>query len=128
VSKLFSALKTTDKKNITTSYFNGLNEDFLENWFHALSVLRNICAHFGYLYKRNLNPRARLMADFNWDKNKNDELFAYALILCRLSEKSIRDNFIENLRSRTEYYPSFELSNYGFPINWQDFFLLNPQS
>jgi len=122
-SKLFSSLKTKDQKNITTSYFNGLNEDYMGNWFHALSVLRNICAHFGYLYKRKHNPRPRLMPDFFWDKDKNDELFAYALILCRLSDNSIRENFIENLKSRTESNPSFMLSNYGFPINWQEFFL-----
>jgi abortive infection bacteriophage resistance protein len=120
-SKLFSSLKTTDQKNIAFSYFNGLNEDFLENWFHALSVLRNICAHFGYLYKRKHNPRPRLMPDFNWDKDKNDELFAYVLILHRISEITIREKFINNLSKRTSQNPSFSLENYGFPTDWQDF-------
>ncbi len=119
-SKLFSSLKTTDQKSIS-NYFNGLNEDFLGNWFHALSVLRNICAHFGYLYKRKHNPKLRLMPDFNWDKNKNDELFAYALILCRLSENSNREKFIYNLSVRTSKESSFSLDDYGFPSNWQEY-------
>jgi abortive infection bacteriophage resistance protein len=120
-SKLFSSLKTTDQKNIAFSYFNGLNEDFLGNWFHALSVLRNICAHFGYLYKRKHNPRPRLMPDFKWDKDKNDELFSYVLILHRISENTIREKFINNLSKRTSQNPSFSLDNYGFPTDWQDF-------
>ncbi len=121
-SKLFSSLKTSDQKNITNTYFNGLNEDFLGNWFHALSVLRNICAHFGYLYKRKHNPKLRLMPDFNWDKNKNDELFAYVLILCRLSNNKIRDKFINNLTEKTSMVTCFSLKDYGFPSNWQEYF------
>ena len=120
-SKLFSSLKTPDQKRIAYTYFNGLNEDFLENWFHALSVLRNICAHFGYLYKRKHNPRPRLMPDFNWDKDKNDELFSYVLILHRLSGNALREKFINNLSKRTSQNPSFSLENYGFPVDWQDF-------
>lgn len=119
-SKLFSAMKTSDQKQIASSYFNGLNEDFLGNWFHALSVLRNICAHFGYLYKRKHNPRPRLMPDFNWDKDKNDELFSYVLILHRLSASTIREKFMTNLKTRAANHRSFSLENYGFPINWQD--------
>lgn len=119
-SKLFSSLKTPDQKRIASTYFNGLNEDFLGNWFHALSVLRNICAHFGYLFKRKHNPRPRLMPDFNWDKDKNDELFSYVLILHRLSANTIRDKFITNMETRAANHPSFSLANYGFPNNWQD--------
>lgn len=119
-SKLFSSLTTTDQKNISSSYFNGLNEDFLENWFHALSVLRNICAHFGYLFKRKHNPKPRLMPDFFWEKDKNDELYSYVLILNRLSEHSIREKFINNLSQRILENPSFSLENYGFPFNWKE--------
>ena len=120
-SKLFSSMKTSDQKHIASSYFKGLNEDFLGNWFHALSVLRNICAHFGYLYKRKHNPRPRMMPDFKWDKDKNDELFSFVLILHRLSENTIREKFINNLSKSTSQNPTFSLENYGFPADWQDF-------
>ena len=47
----------------------------------------------------------------NWDKDKNDELFSYVLILHRLSANTIRDKFITNLETRAADHPSFSLVN-----------------
>jgi len=47
ISKYYRNLQEKDKKNIAEEGY-GLHETLYENWLHVLSVLRNICAHYGY--------------------------------------------------------------------------------
>jgi len=60
LSKYYSNLRETDKKQIARQSFQ-INDYFLGNWVHVLSVLRNICAHYGYLYGREYTLRPKLL-------------------------------------------------------------------
>jgi len=51
-SRLFSAMKAKDKKIIADKL--GINQKVLSNWLHALTILRNICAHHSRLYKNKI--------------------------------------------------------------------------
>ncbi len=120
ISNLFFCLYERDKKAIAKQAYN-INEHFLGQWLHALSVLRNICAHYGYLYQREYSVRPKLFHEFGWNVNQNDTLFALCLVLQRLSQKNDWIIFCQSLDTRTNTSQSFSLSDYGFPVNWLEY-------
>lgn len=48
LSKLYSMLKTEEQKNVIQK-LKGINNNLFKNWLHALSIIRNICAHHSRL-------------------------------------------------------------------------------
>ena len=116
ISKYFSNLQENDKIKIAKEGFN-LHEKLYENWLHALSVLRNICAHYGYLYRREYTVRPKIAREFGWDEKRNNELFALLLVTRRLCEKRSWEKFLIELKNRTQDNEFFSLSDYGFPGN-----------
>lgn len=118
LSKYYSNLRETDKKQIASQSYQ-MNEYILGNWLHVLSVLRNICAHYGYLYDREFTLRPKLLKEFHWNPTNNNHLFALCLIMRRLSDRITWHNFKYNIGERERSNPSFQLRNYGFPENWE---------
>lgn len=123
LSKFYSNLREIDKRQIASRSFQ-INDYILGNWMHVLSVLRNICAHYGYLYEREYTLRPRLLKAFRWNPANNNHLFALCLVLRRLSENSTWNDFIHSLIERKKTNTHFQLQNYGFPENWE-FYLNN---
>ena len=118
LSKYYQNLQEKDKKQIARNGFH-LNDYLLGQWLHVISVLRNICAHYGYLYRRT-NPLRPIMAhSFGWDRSNNHHLFAVFLVMKRLSNESTWFNFIQSIREKEETTLSFQLQDYGFPENWK---------
>jgi abortive infection bacteriophage resistance protein len=122
ISKLFSNLQEKDKIRISREGYD-LHETFLENWLHVLSVLRNICAHYGYLFRRDYSVRPKIARASGWDENKNNELFAQLLIIRKLTEANTWNRFIEKLEKRSQLDDCLQLSDYGFPTNWKTYLL-----
>ena len=121
ISNFFSSLHGQDKKNIAKQAY-GMNEYFLGQWLHTLSVMRNICAHYGYLYQRDYTVRPKLFREFGWDVEKNNSLFAICLIIKHLAPHDDWHNFSLSLKEKQNSMSGFSLGDYGFPKNW-DYFL-----
>ncbi len=64
ISKLFKNINTADKKEFSRTYYSYDSEIF-ENWIQYFSVIRNICAHYGRLYNKNLLPMIRFLKEDN---------------------------------------------------------------
>lgn len=122
LSKLFKNLLEKDKKIIANRIF-GVNDYLFGQWLHVLSIQRNICAHFGYLYRRRYAIRPIIANSFHWEKNKDDYLFAQCLVLKRLSEEQVWISFIEKIMEYEETKTCFHLSDYGFPRTWKSYLL-----
>jgi abortive infection bacteriophage resistance protein len=118
ISSLYYCLHEQDKKEIAKQSY-GMNENYLTQWLHTLGVLRNICAHYGYLYQREFSVRPRLFREFGWGPNINGSLFAMCLVLKYLSEKHSWEKFIKPFQEHT----IVPLVNYGFPANWKRYLL-----
>jgi abortive infection bacteriophage resistance protein len=84
-------------------------------------VLRNICAHFGYLFQREFSVRPRLFREFGWPLNSNGSLFALCLVIRRLSEKQKWQEFIGSIDEKSKNDHSFVLLDYGFPDDWKGY-------
>jgi abortive infection bacteriophage resistance protein len=117
ISKYYSNLQAKDKKNIAENAF-GLNDYLLGQWLHVLSVFRNTCAHYGYLYHREYPLRPIMAKSFGWDVAKNNNLFALFLVMRRLSDGMLWHEFIQKISEKETTAPSFHLKDYGFPLDW----------
>lgn len=67
VSNIFACMHERDKKQIAKDAYN-VNEYFLGQWLHTLSVLRNICAHYGYL-----EPIRITLVNLEYDRRNRDD-------------------------------------------------------
>lgn len=134
LSKLFSALdkNVPSCKSIVKDL--GLYKfEILRNWLHALSSLRNICAHHGRLWNRrftielefpNRTEKPFLSREEIAGIRKN-KLFGYLSVMLYLlqfisPESSFKANLLELLNSRPKLV---KLKEMGFPEQWQNYTL-----
>lgn len=134
LSKLFAAL---DKNNISSKKITqdlGLYKvDILKNWLHALSSLRNTCAHHSRVWNRrftiNLQYPYRTTMPFlsrvESSKIRDNKIFGYLSIILYLSQfispnSLFKNQLIDLLRNRPKLA---RLKDMGFPEDWESYTL-----
>ena len=120
LSKFYSNLQEKDKKIIAKKIY-GVNDYLFGQWLHVLSVLRNNCAHYGYMYRREYPLRPIMAKAFGWDGTKNTRLFALFLVMRRLSDRRVWQEFIQIISDNEKKRPCFNLEDYGFPDDWRSY-------
>lgn len=92
-------------------------------WFQdttaLISVQRNICAHYGYLYRRMYAIRPIIAKSFNWSPTTNGKLFSQFLVIKHLSDPQQWQRVVRLLNARALNNKYFDLPNYGFRNNWK---------
>jgi abortive infection bacteriophage resistance protein len=113
------------KRNIARAF--GLpREDFLENWMHVFSNLRNICAHHGRIWNRRFIVEPRLPANTSAPFLTNTRIHTnklYASLSCMqyiLKDISPGSDFSTQLKNLLDKCPLNQVSEMGFPGNWKD--------
>jgi abortive infection bacteriophage resistance protein len=114
ISKYFVNLQEVDQKEIATNYF-GINEYYLANWIHSLSVMRNICAHFGYLYKRNFNVSISFGSDREKYHDQENTLFGIFYSIKKLAKNACWQNFYTKVCQKID--EEILIKDYEFPSN-----------
>ncbi|HAF61491.1 MAG TPA: hypothetical protein DCK95_04115 [Anaerolineaceae bacterium] len=122
LSKFYKNLLEKDKKIISKEMY-GANDYLFGQWLHVLSVQRNICAHYGYLFRREYPIRPIMAKSFDWDSSQNNHLFAQLLVMRRLSDRRLWQNFIYLISDREKREQSFKLQDYGFPSDWRSYLI-----
>jgi abortive infection bacteriophage resistance protein len=120
LSKFYRNLQERDKKAIANGSYH-INDYMLGQWLHVLSIMRNICAHYGYLYHREYPVRPIIAKSFKWDATKDNRLFAVFLVMRRLSETSTWQQFTQSIETRVKSSSSLSLWDYGFSDKWRDY-------
>jgi len=132
LSKIFQGAP----KNVIVPIAKSLNlhSDFLISWLHALSNIRNICAHHSRLWNRILPikpqiPPIKYHAEFYQPKPmENNRFFIILNILVYLNKRIIkRETILEKFYELVERYPQVPLQMMGFPENWREYPLLRGQ-
>jgi abortive infection bacteriophage resistance protein len=113
-SKYFSSLISGDKKAIALQAFN-LDENILKSWLEALGVLRNICAHYGFLHCRKFTKKPETSKSMKILGVPNDTVFSYCLIIKELTDSQLWQEFVTSIQEKAINTPSLILSEYGFP-------------
>ncbi|WP_462325580.1 Abi family protein [Desulfoplanes sp.] len=120
-SRVFSGLRKTKYKKIIAGHFGFDQKDFA-SWTHALTLVRNICAHHQRFWNRNLPPKAQNVAKYthrgiNPGKAPYCNLAIVFAFLCSFTNAS---SWNVRLAELLEECPLDIHEHMGFPRKWQE--------
>ncbi len=117
-SKLYEHLTySKDRKQIAKQF--DLAPDVLESWLHTLTYLRNVCAHQGRLFYRNLvfSPKKAK----NLPIKANHQLFDFiCIIFFFLKEFNHKYDWLDRIETVINRCSPSLLQYYGFTENWRE--------
>lgn len=123
LSRFYKGLNNSDKLPIA-AYFN-IHHKRLTDWLHAITYVRNVCAHHSRLWNRELSIRPDVVKDPNWlppVTQRNDRIFYILLILKELLSASGNGQDwvarVNQLLLPIAAQQKWQLAM-GFPPNWQ---------
>lgn len=114
---MYKNMENEDKKEIAKEF--EVDYIYLESWIENLSYVRNICAHYGRLYRAKLTKTPKLYKEYLNQGISNNTIFASIINLKILAEDDYYDKFHGDLLEIINKYPSAELNHLGFIRNWQ---------
>jgi abortive infection bacteriophage resistance protein len=118
---VYRQLTMENKEIIAKTY--GLNKIFIESWFYAFSDIRNICAHHGRLWNREMRVNVtQKHPKYNklFYNNNGHRLFNHVLLMCVINNNSYPDSgWVGRLRDLIDEY-GIEVSHMGFPKDWEE--------
>lgn len=131
LSRLFQALKLDSRKRLITEQFGLRKVEILENWLHAISNLRNCCAHHSRVWNRRFmvsvtlpyNTTHPFIGRASIPEIRTNKLFALlsciAYILDIISPDSEFKKHLKELLESDCHL--LNLRDMGFPSNWKAF-------
>ena len=98
----------------------GVNHEFVCSWLHALSYVRNLCAHHGRVWNRTITIKPRVPRHLENLIPVNDRIYAI-LIIAQFLLVQIADGneWAEKLESLLTAHPNIDSATMGFPTNWK---------
>lgn len=121
---LFRGLDTGIKKEIAVQY--DLTDRILSSWLRALNAVRNICAHHGRLWNRELGykpliPKSRKHPQWHEPVEvRNNRMFGILTILkYMLTGIAPQSNWPGRLDDLLQKYPDIPQIPMGFPEKWK---------
>ena len=121
-------------KQLVATAFD-MPEKVFNSWLLTLSALRNICAHHGRLWNRELGvkpliPLAATYPDWHGPVAVGNNRVFGVLTICRwcLWRIAPQSNWAGRLRAVLEASPGIPLRSMGFPDNWQQCPIWTPKA
>lgn len=125
LSLLYSNLKDGQCKRDIARYF-GVADRVMVSWLHAITYIRNICAHHSRLWNkilgiRPLVPRRTVNPFVNNSTTSNNKVY-YILCMIAYWLDIINPNstFRDKIRELFIEFPNIDVAAMGFPRNWQN--------
>lgn len=125
ISQLFDFLRSNPHKRKIVDFF-GLNENILVSWLHCLVNMRNICAHHGRLWNRQLSiwpllPRNPAHIFLRQPGTHTNTVYhALGILRYLLEALGKGESFLADTLGLLEAYPGVEPVRMGFPPAWRD--------
>jgi len=98
----------------------------LESWLLTFSATRNICAHHGRLWNREIGtkpkiPRLPRYPDWHHPVRIGNRRTFAILTICRYCLKQVapQSGCIDRLEALLDEFPTIPLENMGFPTDWK---------
>lgn len=123
ISKLFSIMKTADKKGICRKGYYDITFDKLESFYHCITYLRNQCCHYQRFYGINhiIKPKEYIPTDFELGKYKLNSTYSLVLALLFVNpNKKLGERAIYKLKMLNNKSDIDLEANYGFNENWKN--------
>ncbi|HEY2858470.1 MAG TPA: Abi family protein [Terracidiphilus sp.] len=119
LSKMYEHLRTGLRKRIARE-FNQPQPVFV-SWLHALTAVRNVCAHHSRLWNRELAVKPELPTAWKASGIGNDRFYVIALIIqTLLADISPDSQWGERLKALFNAHPAVNLRAMQFPANWKN--------
>lgn len=125
LSKIYENLRISKEKKSIAKKFNLGHPFVLESWMHSLSVIRNICAHHGRLWNREIPASMKFpkRTDSVWLTNNQfphgKMYLVLSGILFLLNTIIPNNHFKVKFKGLIAQYPDIPLKQMGFPENWE---------
>ena len=120
LSKFYKNMQNADKKAVANTYQIGYT--YLESWFESIAFVRNICAHYGRLYKAKLTIKPSLYRQYTQNGIDNQTVFAVLLCLKHIiSDNEVWKEYLNDLDILIDKYPEIDVSDFGFVSNWKEY-------
>lgn len=119
ISRIFEGLY----KSETTEVCNPLrvNHDTLSSWMHAISYVRNLCAHHKRVWNKTLTIKPAIARKHKTKFQGNSKIYGVMVVIQILLDQVAPDNtWAERLSELLEEHPDIPLANMGIPDNWRD--------
>lgn len=127
ISKLYGNLLPTIKsKDAIAAELGTVNHTFLPSWLQSITQIRNICAHHGRLWNKNLPGRPKLLPKppSAWISdvppvNEHHMLYVHLCCMKYLLNHIHRENhFTQRLVALLNKYPNIDPRALGLKLNW----------
>lgn len=128
LSKLYANLLPSLKsKDLIAGELNTVNHTYLQSWLQSISQIRNICAHHGRLWNKNLPGRPKLLPKppVPWLKlvppvTEHHKLYVHLCCMKYLLDVvSPGHHFTSKLAGLVAKYPTVDIHALGMNATWQ---------
>jgi len=118
-SMIFANLIDRENQKLICRHF-GINYKVMTSWLHALTYLRNLCAHHSKLWNRNFTLKPLIANDYSQQLKKNSRFSAQAAILkIFLDVISPGSGWAKHLRALISDHPDIDIRKMGFFEGWE---------
>ena len=118
---IFNQLTLENQEVVANSF--GINKAFVSNWFYALSILRNSCAHHARLWNNDFIVKIYQRHGFYgklFNNSNGNRLFNYLVVMhainCKFNPTSRWVEKLENIIVEHK----IGISHMGFPNDWKE--------
>lgn len=125
LSLLYSNLKDGMCKRAIARYF-GIADSVMVSWLHAVTYIRNICAHHSRLWNKILGIRPTVPRKTAYpfvtisNASNNKVYFVLSIIAYLLDIVNPNNTFRDDICDLFAEYPNIDIAAMGFPRNWRD--------
>lgn len=130
LSKLYGNLKPTVKsKDTIAAEFKTVNHTFLPSWLQSIAQIRNICAHHGRLWNKNLPGKPNLLPKppapwlIHHIPPASEHHMLYIHLCCMkylLDVVSPGHHYAQKLSDLFVKYSNVDLKALGIPTKWKE--------
>jgi abortive infection bacteriophage resistance protein len=118
LSHMYANLRKQQQKHIARQF--GQRGPIFVSWLHTLTAIRNICAHHGRLWNRELAIKPELPNAWKDRGILNHRFYGVALIIQTLmAEISPESRWKDRLQTHLDSYPAIDLGRMLFPADWR---------
>lgn len=120
ISKMFKNMIPADKKLIASKYYK-VHHSYVSNWLQVCVYARNIAAHGGRFYNRNLKSVPPKIHSNYRDVINTEKAFSIIYVMQKLlPTKALSEALRDDLSNLFNKYPFAKLAHMGFPDNWKE--------
>lgn len=129
ISKLYgNLLSTIVSKDAIAAELGTVNHTFLPSWLQSIAQIRNICAHHGRLWNKNLPGRPKLLPKppNPWVADvppASEHYMLYVHLCCMkylINVINPRNDFTKRMEALLIKYPNIDPNALGLKPNWQN--------